>query len=78
MARLMPVKEAAAELGLTEYMVRAEFKRGMLPGNRVGRRGLVKFTKADLDVYEGRIAAETSLGLTPRSARNLRKRTHRI
>ena len=78
MARLMPVKQAAAELGLSEYMVRVEFKRGVLTGKRVGRRGLVRFTKADLDAYEDRIAAQASLGLTPRSARNLHKRAHRL
>lgn len=77
----MGVREAAAALSTDEspfsvYMVRAEVDRGALPCRRVGRRGLLRFTQADLDAYLERIARDVASGLTPRSARNV-ARSHR-
>lgn len=70
--RLMNAFEAAEELGLSEYQVRAEYRRGILPGRKAGR--LVRFTATDLQVYVDRIAARThpAGGLTPGS-RNRRR-----
>lgn len=67
--RLMTAAEAGEELGLTEYTVRAEHRRGVLPGRKPGR--FLRFTAEDLDTYEDRIRsdAESASGLTPASRR---------
>jgi excisionase family DNA binding protein len=54
--RLMAVNEVAALLGLSEYQVRAEHRRGILPARRAGR--FLRFTEADLEAYLTRIAED--------------------
>jgi excisionase family DNA binding protein len=71
--RLLTVTDVSDRLGLTEYQVRAEHARGLLPGRRVGR--LLRFTEADLDAYLERIREDRGAdasGLT-RASRNRRR-----
>jgi len=50
---LMNVAQAAERLGLSEYQVRQEHGRGILPGRRAGR--FLRFTEDDLTTYLERI-----------------------
>lgn len=70
--RLLTVEQAADQLGLTPYQVRAEHRRGVLPGRKPGR--FLRFTENDLETYVERIADDkpTSSGLTPGSRRRRR------
>lgn len=70
---LYNVEKAAAKLGLSEYQVRREHERGILPGRRAGR--FLRFTDDDLSTYLERIRddrASNRSGLTPQSARRRR------
>ena len=72
---LMNVAQVAERLGISEYQVRQEHGRGILPGRRAGR--FLRFTEDDLSVYLERIrddrAADRS-GLTPLSRARRRAR----
>ena len=71
---LIGVIAAAEQLGLTEYQVRAEHDRGILPGRRAGR--LLRFTQDDLADYLARIAedkAGAQAGLTSASRSRARR-----
>lgn len=73
-ARLMTAKETGVELGISEYQVRQEHDRGVLPGRRAGR--FLRFTEDDVATYLDRIRddrASNASGLTAASRR--RKRT---
>ena len=75
---LMNVGQAAERLGLTEYQVRREHERGILPGRRAGR--FLRFTEEDLATYVVRIQddrAGNASGLTPGSLAHLRRQRER-
>ena len=57
------------------HRVLGEHKRGVLPGRKVGRRGLLRFTEADLDAYDERTKADAAGGQTPGSRAASKRRT---
>ncbi|RHA38682.1 helix-turn-helix domain-containing protein [Cellulomonas rhizosphaerae] len=59
-AELLTVPQVADRLGLTEYQVRQEHARGVLPGRRPGR--FLRFTDTDLETYVARIAVDRGAG----------------
>lgn len=72
-ARLMTAKETGVELGISEYQVRQEHDRGVLPGRRAGR--FLRFTDEDIATYLDRIRddkASIQSGLTAQSRRRRR------
>jgi hypothetical protein len=72
-ARLMTARETGVVLGISEYQVRQEHDRGVLPGRRAGR--FLRFTDEDVTTYLDRIRddkASTQSGLTPQSRRRRR------
>jgi excisionase family DNA binding protein len=71
---LMSVAQAAERLGLSEYQVRQEHGRGVLPGRRAGR--FIRFTDEDIATYLDRIREDkgsTHSGLTPLSRARKRR-----
>jgi DNA-binding transcriptional MerR regulator len=70
---LMNVAQVAERLGISEYQVRQEHGRGILPGRRAGR--FLRFTEDDLTTYLERIRDDRgsdASGLTPDSRRRRR------
>jgi excisionase family DNA binding protein len=71
---LMTVAQAADRLGLSEYQVRQEHGRGVLPGRRAGR--FIRITDDDIATYLDRIRddkASNASGLTPLSRARKRR-----
>jgi DNA-binding transcriptional MerR regulator len=65
---LMNVPQVAERLGLSEYQIRQEHDRGILPGRRAGR--FLRFTEDDLATYLERIRDDrggNASGLTTQS-----------
>lgn len=72
-ARLMTARETGVVLGISEYQVRQEHDRGVLPGRRAGR--FLRFTDEDVSTYLDRIRddkASNASGLTAQSRRRRR------
>ena len=68
--RYLTVFEVMDELDMTEYMVRAQHKKGALKGVRIGR--LLKFEPEALEDFRRQLRAEhtptaPAPGLSPRS-----------
>lgn len=66
---LYNVAKVAEKLGISEYQVRREHERGILPGRRAGR--FLRFTDEDIATYLERIRDDRGgeqSGQTPRSA----------
>lgn len=69
--RYLTVAEVAAELEVTEYMVRAQHRRGALKGVRLGR--LLRFEPEEVEAFTRRIREQAkpkpkpTTGLSPRS-----------